>query len=143
MKNRKIYLKSRRKKLKLNKIGYHYRSICEKCGQEEIYLIYEYDALCCLSCNEWLEKACSDPNCPFCSNRPDTPYEFLFDFLNSEFNNVGVKKLRRCENYQHKTNGMLKHKKRREDIENLCMQTISKRDRIKMKRRNYYASHWN
>ena len=28
-----------------------------------------YDAWCCVSCNEWLDEACFDPNCPFDSRR--------------------------------------------------------------------------
>ena len=111
MKSRKRYLQHRKKQFKWEQIGWHSESVCARCGQKTIYHIYKYDAWCCASCNEWLDQACSDPNCPFCSRRPETPYEayYLWDI---EACSAGRKKLWRCENYQHKTDGMRKHKKK-------------------------------
>lgn len=115
MNSRKNYLNYRKKQFKWKLIGWHSDSVCPKCGQKAIYQIYKYDALCCVSCNEWLEKACSDPDCPFCSRRPQTPYEayFLFDM---EIGSAGERKRWRCDNYQHKTDGLRKHEQRRNAI---------------------------
>ncbi|MDE7206190.1 MAG: hypothetical protein K2N90_03360, partial [Lachnospiraceae bacterium] len=100
--------------------------VCSKCGQKTIYQIYKYDAWCCTSCNEWLDEACSDPDCPFCSRRPETPYEahFLSDV---ETGMAGWKKRWRQENYQHKADGMRKHKMRRDAIEDRNEYHLSKR----------------
>ncbi len=46
--------------------------ICDKCGNN-LYLSYKHDALFCPKCNKWKEKACDDPNCEYCSGRPDKP----------------------------------------------------------------------
>ena len=116
MKNRKNYLKARKKQFKWKTIGWPSESVCSKCGQKTIYHIYRYDAWCCISCNEWLDEICSDPNCPFCSRRPETPYEAYY-LSDVEIGSAGEKKLWRRENYQHKTDGMRKHKKHRETIE--------------------------
>lgn len=113
MKNRKNYLKFRKSQFKWKLMGWHSGSVCSKCGQKTIYHIYQYDAWCCTSCNEWFEGTCSDPDCPFCSRRPETPYEAYF-LSNMEIDSAGRKKLWRCENYQHKTDGMRKHKRRRD-----------------------------
>lgn len=50
---------------------------CEIC---QAYLLYsfEYDASFCPGCNDWREKTCSDPECSYCSERPQTPEEFFF-----------------------------------------------------------------
>ena len=112
MKSRRNYLKFRKNQFKWKQIGWHSESVCARCGQKSIYLIEKYDALCCISCNEWLEKTCSDPDCPFCSGRPETPHEAYF-LEDMEVGSAGRKKLWRRENYQHKTDGMRKHEKRR------------------------------
>ena len=91
-------------------------SVCNICGQNTKYLIHKYDALCCISCNEWLEKACSNPECPFCSGRPETPYEAYYLLSEAEIGSAGRKKRWRCDNYQHKTDGMRKHIKRRNEL---------------------------
>lgn len=113
MKSRKNFLKFRKNQFKWDLIGWHFEAVCDKCGQKTIYQIYKYDAVCCISCNEWLEEACSDPNCPFCSGRPETPYEAYF-LADTEVGSAGKKKRWRRENYQHKTDGMRRHEKRRE-----------------------------
>ena len=115
MKNRKNYLKARKKRFKWDMVGWHSDIPCAKCGQKTKYHIYKYDAWCCTSCNEWLEKPCGDPNCPMCGKRPETPLEVFF-ITDTETGSAGRRKLWRCENYQHKTDGMRKHKRRREEI---------------------------
>lgn len=45
---------------------------CSKCGSE-IQYSNKYDAYYCELCNEWSEKKCEDPECEFCSTRPDKP----------------------------------------------------------------------
>ena len=31
----------------------------------------EYDAYYCVDCGEWQESKCEDPECEFCSDRPE------------------------------------------------------------------------
>lgn len=50
---------------------------CHICGAYTLYS-FEYDASFCPLCNDWREKACSDPECCYCSKRPDTPEEYLY-----------------------------------------------------------------
>lgn len=76
--------------------------------------IYKYDAWACITCNEWLDKTCDDINCPFCSNRPGTPYEACWR-ENMEAGSAGRRKHWRRLNYQHKKVGETR-KKFREDI---------------------------
>lgn len=45
---------------------------CSTCGRNAV-LIERFDAYACFSCDDWLEKACSDPQCEFCNHRPDRP----------------------------------------------------------------------
>ncbi len=45
---------------------------CPTCNATTIY--HEgADAHFCPECNEWLERACSDPECDYCSQRPLHP----------------------------------------------------------------------
>lgn len=115
MKNRKNYLKHRRKQLKMKQIGRHSCFECEKCGQKAKYFIYRYDAWCCISCNLWLEEKCSDHNCTICANRPESPHE-LYYLPENEFNGAGKRKLWRCKNYQHKEKGKIKSIRQREAV---------------------------
>jgi hypothetical protein len=48
------------------------RLACQKCNATMIYH-EEFDAHFCPECNEWQERACSDPECEFCSKRPPHP----------------------------------------------------------------------
>jgi hypothetical protein len=32
----------------------------------------EYDAKYCSKCGEWIDEKCTDEDCSFCSNRPET-----------------------------------------------------------------------
>ncbi|MDE7326969.1 MAG: hypothetical protein K2N63_11985 [Lachnospiraceae bacterium] len=116
MKSRKNYLRFRRNQFKWKLIGWHSDSICSKCGEKAIYQIDKYDAWCCASCNEWLDEVCGDPDCPYCGQRPKTPYEAYF-MADMEAGSAGQNKRWRCDNYQHKTNGMIRYKKRREAID--------------------------
>lgn len=112
MKNRKNYLKARKKQFKWKLIGDFSNSKCPKCGQESILHFYKYDAWCCISCNEWLENICDDPNCPLCYGRPKTPYEAYY-LIDIEVGSAGERKNWRRYNYQHKIDGMRKHQKKR------------------------------
>lgn len=114
MKNRKNYLKARKKQFKWKQFGFiSDNQICPNCGAKTMVLFDRYDAWACMSCLEWKEPACGDPKCPFCSIRPQTPYDAY------HLNDVGAgsaeqKKRWRRDNYQHKTNGMIKHHRQRQ-----------------------------
>jgi hypothetical protein len=45
---------------------------CKDCGTPRVYHD-TYDAFFCPACNQWLESACSDPSCSYCTGRPDPP----------------------------------------------------------------------
>ena len=45
---------------------------CPYCGCRVFY-DERYDAYYCSVCNTWLEEACRDPECEFCSCRPKRP----------------------------------------------------------------------
>ena len=120
MKNRKNYLKSRKKNFKCKLIGWYSGSECRKCGKKTILQIEKYDSWCCITCNEWRDDVCGDPDCPFCSKRPATPYEAYYYLTEMEIDGAYRKNWRR-ENYQHKTDGMKRHKKQREFIENILI----------------------
>lgn len=115
MKNRKNYLKSRKRKLKWERLGLHEPSVCGRCGQKAVYYIPRYDSFCCTACNEWLDKACSDPDCPFCGGRPGTPYEMYF-LADTDAGSAEGKKRWRRDHYQHKTDGGIKHDTRRKAV---------------------------
>lgn len=52
--------------------GFIFDEKCKKCSNFIIH--YEkYDAFFCAYCNEWTEKACGDPDCEYCKNRPEKP----------------------------------------------------------------------
>ena len=71
MKNRKNYLKARKKQFKWSQIGYVSKdSICPLCGGKTLVQIDKYDSWACPACGEWLDEACGDPDCPYCSMRP-------------------------------------------------------------------------
>lgn len=48
--------------------------ICKQCGKELNYNGI-WDSYFCESCNEWAEEKCSDINCTYCAERPDTPIQ--------------------------------------------------------------------
>lgn len=45
---------------------------CPYCDNRKSYSEV-YDAMYCEKCNVWLEEACSDSNCEYCSERPEKP----------------------------------------------------------------------
>ena len=51
-------------------------SACPECSNAVLVYLEDYDALCCPECNIWLEPACGEPDCPFCSIRPERPLPF-------------------------------------------------------------------
>lgn len=46
---------------------------CEEKGYRFIKYHEGYDAYYCGICDTWLEKACSDPECCYCPDRPERP----------------------------------------------------------------------
>ncbi|MBR6770588.1 MAG: hypothetical protein IKM28_05020 [Lachnospiraceae bacterium] len=110
MKNRKNYLKSRKKAIQWKEIGDFLEKECPLCGQRTRLYVYQYDAVCCLSCNQWLETGCSDPNCEFCRKRPETPYA-VYWLTEMGVGSAGRRKDWRRKNYQHKMNGWERKKK--------------------------------
>jgi len=53
--------------------GYvQYPVYCETCNHVKLFDI-DHDAHFCPLCNVWIDKKCSDPNCDFCSTRPEKP----------------------------------------------------------------------
>ena len=118
MKSRRNYLRYRKNQFKWKQIGWHSDSICSICGQKASYQIYNHDAWCCASCNEWLDEACGEPDCPFCSGRPETPYE-VYVMTDVEAGSAGKRKFWRRKNYQHKMHGRVRAEKRRAVKESL------------------------
>ena len=111
MKNREYNKKSREARLIWEKIGQSIDTPCPLCGQHSKMYIFKYDALACINCNEWLEKACTDPTCSFCARRPETPYEVYWREKESPADAAAIKSWRR-DNYTHKENGRLRHEKK-------------------------------
>lgn len=112
MNSREHNQKSRQARLIWERIDQLTDTPCPLCGQMNKIYIYKYDAFACISCNEWLEEACTDPLCSFCACRPETPYEVYWREKESPSDYSEIKKWRR-DNYSHKENGKLKHEKKR------------------------------
>ncbi|KLU62307.1 hypothetical protein CEB3_c13510 [Peptococcaceae bacterium CEB3] len=49
-----------------------WENTCRYCGMEKLYS-GKHDAHYCKACDTWLEVNCHDPECEFCSNRPEKP----------------------------------------------------------------------
>ena len=111
MKNRKNYLKSRKNYFLWEYVGMRSERPCRMCGHKSLMQIYQYDAWCCIDCNEWLEERCGYAGCPYCANRPDTPYEVFFR-AKEGISNAELRKRWRRDNYQHKTDGRKRHENR-------------------------------
>lgn len=92
---------------KLFKHACEIKSVCSECEKPLLYF-YTYDAICCISCNVWTEEKCSDPECEFCSKRPDTPTEALY-IETEKIQPAYDRKYYRCLNYQRKKSGNIKH----------------------------------
>ena len=116
MKNRKNYLKAGKKKFRWQQIGMFSDVKCFKCSQNTMIQIYKYDAWACIECNEWYEEVCDSPQCPYCSNRPQTPYEVYWSFDMEKSSTMRRKNWRRS-NYQHKMDGEKRHSERRRQYE--------------------------
>lgn len=79
MKSRKNYLKARKKQFQWSYIGWVVKdSICPICSGSPLVLIDQYDAWACISCNEWLDKACDDPDCPIAAFDHRLPMKHTF-----------------------------------------------------------------
>jgi len=52
--------------------GFIDEEICVSCCQFRVYYD-DFDAFFCPQCNNWLESACNDSGCEYCSNRPVKP----------------------------------------------------------------------
>ena len=116
MKNRKRYISYRTRRRKTERHGMFSLTPCPGCGKNELFFYYRYDANCCLGCNVWLDKNCGDPECPYCSNRPDTPLEALF--LEMPKQDAHIRKRWRRDNYFHKESGKLRKEKRLRFLQN-------------------------
>ncbi|MFF5993631.1 hypothetical protein AAGS61_02600 [Lysinibacillus sp. KU-BSD001] len=48
------------------------------CAACKFNLVYyeDFDAYFCPKCNRWTESPCSDPDCKYCSNRPEKPLAY-------------------------------------------------------------------
>lgn len=108
MKNRKRYLKYKEKQKKMNEYGTWLKLECQICGRDLFYYD-KYDATCCIFCDVWIEPACDDPDCPYCSIRPSAPYEAVY----FEDEKDDFRKDWRRQNYQHKNDGKLRHERKR------------------------------
>jgi len=116
MKSRKNYLKFRKVKFVWSQIGMFSIGPCKKCGRMEKIQIYKHDAWACIYCNEWLDEACQAEDCPFCSNRPDTPYEVYWNEREKIFSDGLRRKRWRQDNYSHKENGKNRNEKKHERL---------------------------
>lgn len=46
--------------------------VCERCVGDLLYCD-RHDAYFCPVCDLWVERACPDPECPYCPGRPEGP----------------------------------------------------------------------
>ena len=56
--------------------GWLFDPVCTECGGPRVYFL-AFDAICCPSCNTWLEVLCPDPDCMHCQCRPERPLPAL------------------------------------------------------------------
>jgi hypothetical protein len=68
MKNNRLRRISKIRKITMDIIS---KNFC-KCGSERQYS-NRYDAYYCELCNKWIDDKCTNPECEFCSKRPDKP----------------------------------------------------------------------
>lgn len=95
--------------MKMKALGTWLHGKCLVCGTENMFFFDRYDAVCCMACNAWCSSACDDPDCPYCSMRPEKPSEAItFEQSRNEFTKDWLRK-----NYQHKTNGKIRHDRKR------------------------------
>lgn len=62
---------------KLDALGMRLSAECPHCGEKQFHYD-KYDSDCCIGCDIWFDERCGDPECPYCSVRPETPSEALF-----------------------------------------------------------------
>ncbi len=108
MKNKKDS-KIRAKLKTYERYGHYTMNECSLCGADRTFYYDRFDSFCCVFCDEWLDETCNDPNCPFCSKRPEAPLEALW--FEQERNDL--RKDWRRKNYQHKNAGQMRHGKRK------------------------------
>lgn len=106
MKNGKKYRLYVTRIRRLSRYGTMLSDVCPECGKSDTFYYDRFDAVCCLFCDEWLEKACSDPLCTYCSKRPDKPSEALFS---EEIQYDTLRKDNLRIKYQRRYSGKLKH----------------------------------
>lgn len=93
---------------------------CPFCDTDSIFLINAYDAKSCLFCDQWLEKVCHDPECPFCAIRPDTPSSALFLLKEkAEYRTQQFRKDWLRLHYQHQYNGKICHERKRKLLQEI------------------------
>ncbi|MDE5619548.1 MAG: hypothetical protein K2O29_04035 [Ruminococcus sp.] len=110
MKNGKRYRQYKERIRKLTKqadrLGTIINTVCPNCNGNNTLYYDKFDVLCCLSCDTWLEKVCSDPSCQYCSKKPATPSEAFFSekphYDSYRKDNLRMK-------YQQRYFGKLKH----------------------------------
>ena len=110
IKKKKQYIRYRERLKKYSEYGTLLEGKCPFCGEDCKFYYYRYDAVCCLYCDTWLEKACGDPNCTYCRNRPDSPLEGLF---NEDRTAMYYQKECLRLKYQHRQSGKIRHEKRK------------------------------
>lgn len=113
LKNRKKYLKRRARLRRLINEGFAFETgyACEVCG-EKLYDFPTYDARGCFKCGSWAEDVCGDPDCPMCGKRPASPLDVYFESRQTAAHAL-CRKRSLQDNYFHKSNGAVKHRKRR------------------------------
>ena len=78
----KIWLYRNKRKQLLHGSITNYK--CTECNAQLLYFD-RYDAHCCMQCNCWSDSKCSDNNCDFCANRPETPEMGIYESQNRYF----------------------------------------------------------
>lgn len=73
---RKNYNRQLTRKRQIQKYCSFLQSECPMCGRDTLFY-HKYDSIICLYCDVWFSKACTDKNCPFCADRPETPSSAL------------------------------------------------------------------
>ena len=120
MKNTKKFRAYKARLRRYDKYGMKMFSECPECGRNESFMFFRFDAKCCLFCDQWISQKCSDPDCPYCAERPDTPSEAFF--RESERYRIPRKKEWLRINYQHKSNGKKRHETRRNLWQNIMLE---------------------
>ena len=122
-KNRKRRLQYQKRHRRMCNYGTWLDAACPECGTQGMFYYYRYDAECCITCDVWKSKRCKDPDCEFCSMRPETPSKALaledVISLEDDWIREGDSKGWRQRNYQHKNDGKLRHMRKNEYYSNL------------------------